>query len=121
MDSEDDGNEGDNSDEPSHPITPEPKTWEEMIAYTLLNSVKTSVYRQVHNLCESEGKLVNAASLQISKIQTKVSSAPAEDFSSIPNQKYPIVMDILIYSPFSHLFKSLLLFCYLFASYLFRL
>jgi hypothetical protein len=39
---------------------------------------------------EGAGKLANAASSQISKIRTKVSSALEEDFSLIPNQKYPI-------------------------------
>lgn len=90
-DSEGDVNEDEN--EPSRPVTPEPKTWEEMIAQASPRSAKT-----LHMLAgfvrstipESAGKLVNAASSQISKIRTKVSSALEEEFSSVPNQKYPI-------------------------------
>ena len=90
-DSEGDINEDEN--EPSCPVTPEPKTWEEMIAQASPRSAKT-----LHMLAgfvrstipESAGKLVNAASSQISKIRTKVSSTLEEEFSLVPNQKYPI-------------------------------
>jgi len=68
-DPEDDEVKGEN--EPSRPVTPEAKTWEEMLAQASPKSVKT-----LHMLAgfvrstipESAGKLVNAASLQISKI-----------------------------------------------------
>ena len=70
-DSEDDENENEGDNEPSCPATPEPKTWEEMLTQALPRSVKT-----LHMLVgfirstipESAGKLVNAGSLQISKI-----------------------------------------------------
>ena len=90
LDPEDDEDKGEN--EPSHPISPEPKTWEEMLAQAS-RSVKT-LYMLAgfirSTIPESAGKLVNAASSQILKIQTKISSAFKEDFSSVPNQKYPI-------------------------------
>jgi hypothetical protein len=51
------------------------------------------------------GKLVSTASVQISKICTKISAAMEEDYTSAPNQKYPVSPNLFEYLPLT-LFTS---------------
>jgi hypothetical protein len=60
-----------------------------MLAQALPESVK-ALHIVRSTIPESVGKLVNAASPQFSKIQTRVSSALEEDLFSVPNQKCPV-------------------------------
>jgi hypothetical protein len=79
--------------EPSRTNTPEPKSWEEMLARaspTSLKSLHMIAGFVRSTIPENAGKLVSAASAQISKIRTKISAAAEEDYSSVPNQKYPV-------------------------------
>jgi len=79
--------------EPSCTNTPEPKSWEDMLTCTSPGSLKS-----LHMIAgfvrstipENVGKLMSAASTQISMIHTKISAAMEEDYSSVPNQKYPV-------------------------------
>jgi hypothetical protein len=79
--------------EPSRTNTPEPQSWEDMLARASPRSLKS-----LHMIAgfvrsaipENAGKLVSAASAQISKIRTKISAAMEEDYTSVPNQKYPV-------------------------------